>query len=62
MNVLDHVVTKILSEPKFNECEGREYWSMDIEVSCYGRKQKGFLVFDTKEEAEKIEVGYVYQA
>jgi len=58
MNLVDCTVTKILSEPYF------EYgkWFIKVEYNCYGNLSETSLMFREKEYAEKVSVGYVFQA
>lgn len=58
MNLVDCFVTKILSLPY--EMYGK--WWVKVEYDCYGSSQKTSLMFNTKEEAEKIETGYKFLA
>ena len=67
MNILEHYVTEILSEPrecKYEDHKGEEVsvWILDIKSVCYGRTQETYLTFDTKEEAENIQIGHIYMA
>lgn len=56
MNLLDHAVTKILSEPydKYNK------WWVRVEYECYGNKGESSIMFNSKEQAEEVKVGYVF--
>lgn len=56
MNLLDHTVKKVLSEPyeKYNK------WWVRVEYECYGTKGEASIMFKTKEEAEKVTVHYVF--
>jgi hypothetical protein len=58
MNLLDAVVTKVLNEPKFVEYDGYQWWEIEVEYDCYGVISKTDLTFKTKEEAERVNVGY----
>jgi hypothetical protein len=60
MNLLDAVVKKVLSEPKFVEYNGYQWWEIEVEYDCYGALSKTKLTFKTKEEAEKVKVGYKF--
>lgn len=62
MNVLEHYVTKVLSEPYEVNYQDRTWFEVMVECSCYGDKREEKLVFRTKEEAEKVNVGYMYMA
>lgn len=59
MNLLDCVVTKIVSGPH-ERSSG--FWSIEVKQNCWGREESNILYFETKEEAEAVKVGYKYQA
>lgn len=54
MNLLDAYVTKIMgaAELKFGK------WFLPVEADCEGWPMKSELMFATKEEADKVQVGY----
>jgi hypothetical protein len=56
MNLLDAYVTKIISKPF------KDYgkWWVKVEYYCYSINSQTQLFFDTKEEAEKVEIGYKF--
>lgn len=56
MNLLDCVVTKVLSEPY----EKYDKWWVSVEYDCYGVITESVIMFKTKEEAEKVTVHYVF--
>lgn len=58
MNLVDCYVTKVVSEPY------QEYgkWWVKVEANAYGRPSKSTLMFDTKEEAIKVDVGHHFLA
>lgn len=58
MNLLDCVVTKILSEPFY------EYgkWFLKVEYKCYGNSAETSLMFREKQYAEQVEIGYKFQS
>jgi len=66
MNLVDAYVTKILSEPKYIECDslvdGRKlsWWQVDVEYDCYGRLSERPLTFDTEEKAKAVKVGHKF--
>lgn len=55
MNLVDAYVTKIIENPYFKY----EKWWIKVEYECYGIS-KTELMFTTKEEAEKVCVGYKF--
>lgn len=56
MNLLDHTVTKVLSEPY----EKYDKWWVRVESECYGSKIESSIMFTSKENAEQVKVGYVF--
>lgn len=62
MNLLDHKVTKILGEPEYHNYNGHGYYTIDVKANCYGREGVHTLVFKTKEKADKIQTGHIFQA
>jgi hypothetical protein len=60
MNLLDAVVKRVLSKPKFVEYDGYQWWEIQVEYDCYGVLSKTVLTFKTKEEAERVNVGYKF--
>ena len=56
MNLLDAVVTKILSEPEFKYYK----WFVDVEYECYGVIDDTSLMFETKEEANGVKIGHKF--
>ena len=56
MNLLDAHVTKILSEPYFKHNK----WWVNVEYLCWGLKSKTQLMFEDKETANNISVGYKF--
>ena len=59
MNLLDAVVTEVLSEPYLSKY-GDDGWFINVEYNCWGDKSEGVLYFKTKEEAESITKGYTF--
>lgn len=57
MNLVDAVVTKVLSEPYllFNK-----YW-VDVEYNCYGVISKTNIMCSTEETAKAIKAGYTFK-
>ena len=67
MNVIDAEVTEVLSEPNFvnnkerfgeNHCN---WWAVKVKYADMGGGGKKELHFNSKEEAEKVEEGYIFQ-
>lgn len=56
MNLVDCFVTKVLSKPY----EHYGMWCVDVEFDSYGHKSKGTIYGLTKEEADKVDVGYKF--
>lgn len=61
MNLIDAKVTKILDKPKFVEYRDRSWWVVEIESLDMGGKQIEKMIYKTKEEAEKLKVGDIFQ-
>ncbi|WNF07432.1 hypothetical protein [Brevibacillus borstelensis] len=63
MNVVDAVVTKVLSAPRFNDKyaeDGVTWWEIDVEYDCYGRISTRTLTFKARNEADEVKVGYQF--
>ncbi|OCQ53592.1 hypothetical protein Ppb6_01218 [Photorhabdus australis subsp. thailandensis] len=60
MNLLEYTVEVVLSEPKKHEFSLGSYWSVDVEYNCHGSLYKTQLTFKTREEAEKVKIGYMW--
>jgi TPP-dependent trihydroxycyclohexane-1,2-dione (THcHDO) dehydratase len=61
MNKVKATVLEVLEEPKFNEESGREWWSVKVKtIDISTRPEEEKLIFDTKEEAEKVKEGYEF--
>jgi hypothetical protein len=60
MNLLDAVVTKVLSGPTFETYNGVSWWEVKVEYECWGSKSETCLTFPTKEDAETVAVGYKF--
>lgn len=56
MNLLDCVVTKVLSEPKHQNNK----WIVSVEYDCYGVISQTPLFFNTEEEAKKVKPHYIF--
>jgi len=54
MNLLDAYVTKIKGAPEFKYGK----WFLKVEADCYGLPTESELMFDSKEGAEKVGIGY----
>ena len=59
MNLVDCFVTKVKSAPY--QIDPPKYWFVDVEYDCYGRMSETAVMVKTLEDAEKIDVGYVFQ-
>jgi hypothetical protein len=57
MNILDHYVTEIISEPYLKN----DNWCIDVKASCYGVR-KHTLTFKTKEECLNVKINYMFLA
>jgi hypothetical protein len=57
MNLVDAVVTKVLSKPYFNY----NYWFVDVEYNSYGVISKTNIMCSTEETAKAIKAGYTFQ-
>jgi len=57
MNLLDHYVKEIISEPYFKY----DKWCIDVMAECYGR-WKHTLMFKTKEECLNVKIDYMFLA
>lgn len=57
MNLIEHVVTKVLSASYYNR-----FWCVDVEADAYGHVSKTTLYFNTKEQADDVKVGYKFDA
>ena len=61
MNLVDAYVTEVISPPKFNDkykYMEKVWWEVDVLYNSYGRISETRLSFKTKEEADKVVVGY----
>ena len=57
MNLVDAVVTQVLSKPYFKY----NYWFVDVEYSSYGRTSKTSIMCSTEEAAKAVKVDYTFQ-
>lgn len=57
MNLVDAVVTEVLSKPYFKY----NYWFVDVEYNSYGITSKTNVMCSTEETAKAIKVGYTFQ-
>ncbi|ULG01510.1 hypothetical protein phiA019_0165 [Aeromonas phage phiA019] len=57
MNLVDAVVTKVLSKPHFKY----NYWFVDVEYNSYGRTSKTNVMCSNKESAKAVKVGYTFK-
>ena len=58
MNLLECTVTEVLSKPF--EDYGR--WWVKVKYDCYSVPSETQIMFDTKEESKKVEVGFKFMA
>lgn len=58
MNLLECKVIKILGVPYFKY----DKWWRNVEYECYGLYSKTDLMFSTEEEANNLQIGYVFLA
>ena len=56
MNLLEAEVIEVLSEPYFKH----DKWWVTVNYDCYDLKSKTELMFNTEEEAKKVEVGFKF--
>lgn len=56
MNLLDCVVTKVLTKPYFKY----EHWFIEVEFNSYGQLGNTLLMFKTKQEALNIKNGHKF--
>ena len=62
MNTVEIVVVEVLSEPyQFQELLKTKSWFVDVVSEYRGRRSKGALEFETKEEALAVKEGYTFQ-
>jgi hypothetical protein len=57
MNLINAVVTQVLSKPYFKY----NYWFVDVEYNGYGVISKTNIMCSTEETAKAIKVGYTFQ-
>lgn len=58
MNLVECKVTNILGSPYFKYGK----WWVNVEYLAYGSTFKTGLMFESKEEAEDLKTGYVFDA
>lgn len=56
MNLLDAVVTEVCGEPVFKYSK----WFVPVKSNCWGQISNSEIMFNTFEEASKVDVGYTY--
>lgn len=56
MNLVECYVTKVLSKPY----KVYGLWCVKVEFDCYGHISEGTVDVFTKEEADKVDVGYKF--
>lgn len=57
MNLIDAVVTQVLSKPYFKY----NYWLVDVEYNGYGVISKTNIMCSTEEAAKAVKVGHTFQ-
>lgn len=62
MNALEHEITEILSEPKFASEDDQSWWEVKVKADCYGKEKVYARVFNSKVDAEMLEVGDTFMA
>jgi len=70
MNTIPHHVIRVIDGPNPRDItfdhNGEEVtvtvWNVLVEANSYGRIGEHSLTFNDREEAEKVEEGYVYDA
>lgn len=61
MNAIDAWVTKVLCEPYYKSYgSGIPRWWVKVESVDMGGKSTDTLMFDTREDAEKVQPGYKF--
>lgn len=56
MSPIKAIVEEVHTEPY----EGYGRWWVKVKYNCYSVKSKTLLMFETKEEAEKVKIGYKF--
>jgi len=57
MNTVEHTVTEVLSKPYY-----KFMWCVDVMANAWGSLQKTTIHFKLKQNAEKVKVGYKFEA
>jgi hypothetical protein len=57
MNLVTCTVTKVLSEPYF-----KYLWCVDVEADSWGCVQRTTVHCATKEQADKVRIGYKFES
>ena len=55
MNLTEHVVTEVKSEPYFNHM-----WCVDVLADSWGRISPATVMCDTEVEAGEVKIGYKF--
>jgi hypothetical protein len=58
MNVIDHFVVEVLSEPRLMN----GMWWVNVKSDAWGRVGEDLLMFSSYEAAKLVDVGYKYEA
>lgn len=57
MNLVKAVVTEVISDEPYKR---NTMWFVKVKCNCYGSISEKELMFETKQQAEQVEVGYDY--
>jgi hypothetical protein len=60
VNLCKAYVVEVLDAPKFYRFESAEWWQVIVLYECEGIMSTKPLIFDTREEAEEVDVGYEF--
>lgn len=58
MNLIEHEVLEILGKP----VESHGYWIVPVRTNSWGWIGDTFVYFKSKEEADNLQEGYIYEA
>jgi hypothetical protein len=62
MNIVDGVVTKVLSDPTYISSFDVKWWQVEVEYNSWGTISNTVLVFPTFEQAYAVVEGYKFLA
>lgn len=58
MSVLENYVTEIIGKPYCHDYGSDNFkWCLKVKAVCYGDECESTLIFDTKEEADRVQLG-----